>query len=359
MSRRLDLLVPGLFGPVPVSPDDLPPVPVLTRLLGRADRLPGPGGGALADASARPGQAAAADPLATLFALFGILASPDRGYPSAPFCRLADGLEMDRGNYLLHADPIHLRPDRDRLVLFAGSRLAVTQEEAEALTAVFNQHFAADGLCLEAPTAASWYLRTQQPPHLVTSPLQVAMGRPVVGLLPRGPDARAWARILNEAQMLFHHADVNDRRKRAGLPAISGIWPWGGGRLADIQASADYGGVFATDNLTLGLAQAAGIPTAPLSADPAALIAAMTSPRATKLVHWHGLWNPVLEADGEAWVEALVALETWLARLLAGMGADLTLRLLAGDGEAFLYRPHHRYRFWRQPFSLGKRLSQA
>ena len=356
MSRQLDLLVPGLFGPVPVPADVLPSVPVLTRLLGHADRLPGPGGAALADPSSGPGRAVAADPLATLFALFGIPASPNRGYPSAPFCRLADGLETDRGDYVLHADPVHLRPDRDRLVLFAGSRLAVSPEEAEALTALFNQHFAADGLRLEAPTAGRWYLWTQHPPDLVTRPLHAAMGRPVVGLLPRGPDARAWARILNEAQMLFHHADVNHRRERAGLPAISGIWPWGGGRLADVQASADYGGVFATDNLTLGLAQAAGIPTALLSADPAALIAAMTSPSVTNLVHWHGLWNPVLEADGEGWAEGLLALETWLAGLVAGMGADLTLRLFACDSDTFLYRPHHRYRFWRQPFSLAQRL---
>lgn len=357
MIRRLDLLVPGLFGPVPLPAKDLPPVPLLTRLLGRADRRPGPGGVALDDSSSGPGRAVTTDPLTTLFALFGIPASPDQGYPSGPFCRLADGLAPDSGVFVFHADPIHLRPDRHRLVLFAGHPLNVSQEEAEALTLLFNQHFAEDGLHLEAPTPGRWYLRVQHPPDLATSPLHTARGRPVAGLLPRGPDARAWARILNEAQMLFHHAEANHRRERAGLPAISGIWPWGGGRLTDFHAHADYSRVFATDTLTLGLAQAAGVPTAPLSPDPAALLAAMTSSTGALLVHWQGLWNPVLEADGEAWAEALLALETWLAGFLAGMGGNFTLQLFACEGDTFRYRPHHRYRLWRSPFPLGKRLT--
>ncbi len=357
MIRRLDLLVPGLLGPVPLPADDLPPVPVLTRLLGRADRRPGLGGAALEDSPSGPGRGVTSDPLITLFALFGIPASPDQDYPSGPFCRLADGLEPDSGGFVFHADPIHLRPDRNHLVLFAGHPLAVSAEEAEALTLLFNQHFAGDGLHLEAPAPGRWYLRVQHPPDLATSPLHAARGRPVAGLLPRGPDARAWARILNEAQMLFHHAEVNQRRERAGLPAISGIWPWGGGRLTDFHAHSDYRRVLTTDTLTLGLAQAAGAPTVPLSPEPAALLAAMTSFPGPLLVHWQGLWDPVLEADGEAWVEALLALETWLAGFLAGMGGDFTLRIFPCAGETFRYRPHHGYRLWRSPFSLGKRLT--
>lgn len=360
MIRRLDLLVPGLFGPVPLPASDLPPVPVLTRLLGRADRGLGMGGVAGVGALSAPGRTVTSDhldPLTSLFALFGIPTSPDQGYPSGPFCRLAEGMELNPGDFVFHADPIHLRPDRNRLVLFAGRPLAVNPDEATALTRLFNQHFAGDGLKLEAPAPGRWYLRVQHPPDLVTTPLHAVRGRPIGGLLPRGPDARTWARILNEVQMLFHQASVNQRREEAGQPAISGIWPWGGGRLRDFHAHAAYTRVFATDPPTLGLAQSAGNPTAPWSTDPADLVAAMQPPSSLVLLHWQGLWNPVLEADGEAWVEALQALEIWLAGFLTGMGGDFTLRLLVREEDSFRYRPRHRYRFWRSPLSLGKRLS--
>ncbi len=347
MSGRLDLLIPGLLGPVPVHPDDLPPAPVLGRLLGRADRLPLPGG------------PAGTDPLATLFALFGVASSSGRDLPSAPFCRLADCPGADPQAYVLHADPVHFRPDRDRLLLFAGPRLAPSQEEADALTALFNQHFVTDGLRLEAPTPDRWYLLAQHPPDLVTSPLHAAMGRPVAGLLPTGPDSRAWARILNEVQMLFHHAETNRQREAAGRLSLGGIWPWGGGRLSDMHPQADYGQVFAADPLATGLALAAGIPATPLPADQADLLAATNSPVAAILLHWHGLWEPVLEADGAGWIDGLRVLETWLAALTARMGSRLALNLFPGNGECFRYRSQSRYRFWRQPFPLGKRLLQG
>ena len=50
-----------------------------------------------------------------------------------------------------HADPVHLRPDRDRLILFDSRNLGITHEEAGALVGLFNGHFAADGMRLQAP----------------------------------------------------------------------------------------------------------------------------------------------------------------------------------------------------------------
>ena len=420
MSRppRLDLLIPGLFGPVPVPPGGVPPTPVLSRLLGRADRLavsdrpraigpspmadPPPAEDRLAGADRLP-VVGTTDPCRTLFDLFGYVPPPERDCPSAPYCRLADRQTEDPGTGkepdVLHADPVHLRPDRDRLVLFAGPDLAPDRAEADALVNLFNQHLGEEGLRLEAPTPARWYLLTERPPELVTQPLAAVLGRPIAGQLPRGTEARRWARLLNEVQMLFHHSEVNQRREAAGIPTLNGLWLWGGGwSLPPPSGQVGYARVFSADPLARGLALARGIPTSPLPADLGAVLAAAgtsvsafaptsmrgpapistpppnqpvpnqartstpASPPAI-LIHWSGLWEAVLAADGPAWLASLTALELWLSGSTGPADREgatgrvspihrLNLNLYPADGERFQYRAHYRYWFWRQPRAL-------
>ncbi len=379
MSRppRLDLLIPGLFGPVPVPPGGVPPTPVLSRLLGRADRLavsdrplaigplhkadrpPAVDGPAGAD---RLLGAGTLDPCRTLFHLFGYAPAPERDCPSAPYCWLADRQTDDPGmvpdTYVLHADPVHLRPDRDRLVLFAGSDFAPDRAEADVLVALFNQHLGAEGLRLEAPTPGRWYLLSEQAPELVTQPLAAVLGRPIAGQLPQGPEARRWARLLNEVQMLFHHSEVNQRREAAGMPTLNGLWPWGGGQLLPPPpGQIGYARVFSADPLARGLARARGIPSASPPADLGAVL------DEDILVHWSGLWEAALAADGPAWLASLTALEQWLSGRTGSTargGAtgwvspilSHNLDLYPANGERFHYRAHHRYRFWRDPMML-------
>lgn len=445
---RLDLLVPGLFGPVLVPAEEVPPTPVLSRLLGRADRLACTDWLTEVDLLPRPDQPPGGgnvDPCRTLFHLFGFAPDPVRDCPSAPYCRLADQspnpapgdhppnqapdgqppnqapndhllnqgsadpgpiIGSSSGPYVLHAVPVHLRPDRDRLVLFAGPDFAPDRAEADALVALFNQHLGAEGLRLEAPTPARWYLLSEGSHDLVTQPLPAVLGRPIAGQLPRGPEARHWARLLNEIQMLFHHSEVNRRREAVGLPTISGLWLWGGGQLlpppslaggastpagssssqfggaaipvGSSSPQADYAQVYSTDPLALGLARACGIPTAPLPTDPAMLFATPGSslPNRTAsgavLIYWPGLWEAVVQGDGPSWVASLSALEQWLSRLSSPNGGPDPVRAATGtgftwgaipsrrfdldlypaNGEHFRYRPHHRYRFWRHPTAL-------
>jgi len=129
---KVHLICPGLFGLCP-DPRALPQTPSLDRLLARADAHESP----------------PRDPLETLAAQFGVCAPPGGDLPSAALCLLAEAPDQARAGCWFHADPVHLRADRDRLLLFSGPSLAVTDAEAAALVSAFNAHF-------EARVWSSW-----------------------------------------------------------------------------------------------------------------------------------------------------------------------------------------------------------
>jgi hypothetical protein len=342
LPSRIDLLIPGLFGPVPVPPADLPATPVLGRLLGRADR----------------GGVSASGPVQTLLERFGVAPDPSRDPPSAPFCLLADLPAAETAGYVLHADPVHLRPDRDRLLLFDASHLAISGKESDALIGLFNRHFGEDGLRLEPGASGRWYLHVGQRPLLRTTSLNDAIGRDIRSLMPAGPDARSWARRLNEAQMLFHHAEINRVREQEGRPTINGLWVWGGGSLTDFQPQSDYARVFGEDALASGLAAALTAPVQPLPEDAGEL--SKSRGEGAVLAYLDALWRPVLDADGPSWIDALERLETWLTPLVeGGRLAGARWHIYPCDGECYRISRQGLRRFWRRPFDLGSRLQGA
>jgi len=339
---RIDLVVPGLFGPVPLQPGDLPDLPSLSRLLGRTD----------------PETARGSDPIAVLFDRFGIELEANLDLPSAPFSRLTDAPNSSTAGYWLHADPVHLRPDRDRLLLFDARHLQLEQDEADSLAELFNGHFAADGIRLEIANSERWYLRVDSPPRLQTRSLAEMVGRPVDPSYLVGADAPRWMGWLNETQMLFHGAEVNQRRELGGKPAVSGIWLWGGGCLPEAMSRCPYDSVFAADSLATGLAKAAKIPASPLPDEPLAMLA--DRPDGKILAYWDALWRPVLDADGQNWTHELRRLETRMDGLLDEIrsGGVGELDLYPCNGTCLKVTRKALRRFWRRPVSVSQRLEQ-
>lgn len=345
---RLRLLCPGLVAPAAFLAGRAVPTPALDRLLARADAVAG----------------GVSDPLETLAATFGVGAPVGRDLPSAPLALLADAPALARDGCWFHADPVHLRADRDRLLLFAGPGLGLRPDESAALVAAFNGHFAADGLHLVAPRPGTWFLRVAAVPQLRTQPLHVVAGRPLDALMPAGPDARVWNRWQNEAQMLFHQHPVNRARECRGRPLVSGFWTWGGGLLP--RVSGGPGLTVADHPLARGLACAAGGGARALddwSPDRLTRSSRAAGPEPASgevLVFWDALWWPALTGDAEAWCAALAALEDLAAGVWAALaGGRLGLVTLDdGAGRSFRLTPGARYRIWRRGGGLRARLPQ-
>ncbi|AGA89902.1 hypothetical protein Thimo_1098 [Thioflavicoccus mobilis 8321] len=349
MAGQLRLLIPGLLGPVPsewfagleVELARRPAAARLARLLARADPIPG-----LADG-----------PAPALLAAFGVAVAPDLDLPSAPFCRLADDPDAPIGGYWLHADPVHLHPDRDQLRLFDARSLDLSAAEASELAALFNDHFDAVGVRLSVPAPTRWYLRLGAAPGLRTTPLETVVRRPVAPFLPRGEGADHWAVLLNEAQMLFHGAEVNRRREAAGRPSVNAIWPWGGGALPVSAQTPPYDWVHAAAPLAVGLARWAGIPIA----DGPLPVLAGVGTLGDRLVYWDAPLQGLRDDDPAAWVAAVDRFEAWLADLPGAIGrgrlAALVLDPCLGRG----YRVDRRTqrRLWRRAPPLLARLVRS
>jgi hypothetical protein len=271
-------------------------VSAIDRVLARGERLVGP----------------ASDVATSLLGAFGIRAEDNRDLPVGALCLLGEGSDAAHEGYWFRADPVFLRPDRDRILVYAPPLISLEPDEADALISLFNEHFASDGLTLIAPQPDRWYLRSEWVPDLRTRSLEQVLGRSVPLDWPRGEDARRWGQLMNEVQMLFHGSDVNRGRELQRRPSISGIWTWGGG-VVPPRRSADPGEcpdlVCGDDVLSVGVARWAGVAHQS--------VRERIWPRRDRsgwpLVLWTGLQRALDQADPQAWCDALVELDAHLA----------------------------------------------
>jgi len=330
---RIHLLVPGLLGPFPRAAGtdrSWPSLPHLATLLSRADCLPA---------------ALGIDGL--LFSLFGYPQPADGDYPSGAVSRLADGYGPDEG-FWLHAAPVFLRPDRDRVLLFDSAALEVSRREAEALASSIAEFFAEDGWTLQLGSPDRWYLGLAEAPRLLTKPLDEAVGRNMEPYLPRGPDAQEWRARLNEVQMLLHTHEVNEQREARGALPINGVWVWGGGPLP-VPAPAPFRSVYAEDCLTVGLARLGGAPARSVPGGLEELLS--DGPEGELLVVIDRLQRSILDADVDAWELLAGELEErWFGPLRwairKGRAAELTL--YPGEGPAYRIDRSRLRRFLRR-----------
>lgn len=324
VDRHLTLLLPGLLDEetTPVSP------PALKKVLARADRR-----------TVRAGLEAA------LFELFGVAVQADRDLPVAAVGYVSDAGRVPEG-YCLGADPVHLVPDRDHLVLVDGATLHLSRAEAERLVGELNAHFAENGWRWEAPVPTRWYLTVPADPALRTYPLATVTGKAIDAFLPAGREGKRWHGIMNEVQMLLHASEVNRHRQAMGQIPVSSVWFWGGGTVPAVGHSR-WSQVWSGEPVSLGLAELSHTPHGPVPADAEAWLSAATAPGEHLLV-LEDLSAAMRQAEDTH--AALLALhETWLAPLLAALrGRTLnSLTLHACNGRAFHITRGGLRRWWR------------
>ena len=274
---------------------------------------------------------------------FGVGAQTD--WPLAALSWLGEGNDPGADGWL-QAEPVHLALQRDYFSLSHPVPLVLSRADAEALTAVLNQHFAIEGLQFhlghERGQGTRWYLRLAAAPRLRTTLPQQAAGHDIRPFLPQGADAPFWQRLTNEIQMLLHDHPVNQAREASGQLAVNSIWFSAGGVLpASVKISNRR--VFADLPLAAGLAQVTGAQLDRLPQDGASL----------------------MQVDGDGLLILADADNTeqrWLAPLLQAMQSRRLKRLelyLGMDDRvlAVQLRWFDLWRLWHRPQPLSVYLS--
>ncbi len=265
--------------------------------------------------------------------------------PVGPIALLGMGGEPAE-SYWFRAAPIHLHPDRDRLLLIAGDQLQPREDEARALIDEFNALFQEDGLELIAQ-GGTWFLRTPNEPAIQTQPLERVSGRYMDEHLPVGPQARAWIAFLNEAQMLFHSSEVNHRREARGELSINGLWIWGGGHLPYCEPRSLIEAVYTDAADARGVARLLGIK--PQSA--AKRLAQIKTTEGPSLAVWPRAEAALVQGNIEQWWLALADFEeSWAADAIVALrtGAWRAVHLHPGSGQSWRITAADLRRFWRR-----------
>jgi hypothetical protein len=297
------LLVPGLREAPPGDTGQTPlRYPLLERLVARADaeRIDG-------------------DLEELLFTAFEL----EPGQGAAPFCYLADtGKLPDSG--VLRAHPVHLRADRDRVLLFPLEASALDLEEARQLARDFNTHFSPDGLSLEVVHPHHWYLVTDTLPPETFAPLDQVAGRSLGDFLPDAQGERFWLSVINETQMLFFQSPVNQAREQAGQLPVNGLWFDGAGRMPP-QRPVAPAQIRGEHCLVRGL------------------VARADRQREGALTLVTDMQQALLEQDTPAWLAARQGLEQTLDHLMK----HAQIMLYSCDGYVWHWKPSCKRRFWR------------
>lgn len=162
--------------------------------------------------------------------------------PAAPFALLGlQGSAIDSNTILACIQPVHLHATRDHLVLMHPDHIQLTSAESAALIEeakpLLQDEFKADVI---AADPNHWFITPAHFASLATHSVDQAHGRNIDWWLPRDTveagRARAWRKLQNEIQMLWHISPVNEARQAIGQPAINSIWISGIGSLGDLQA---------------------------------------------------------------------------------------------------------------------------
>ena len=341
--HRLTLLVPELLWPEPEDDDTFGHLdcPGLSTLLARAQR------------TRRLPQSFEA----TLSDLFGH--AEDAPYAALRLLGEKDVPINAGDSRWIIADPVHLRHHQETLILADSNQIGITDEEAQALADGLNAYFPDLGR-FHATATGRWYLQIEGDSALddfASPPLSTVAGRRIDHLLPEITPNRAARNLLNEIQTFLHAHPVNRQREQAGRMTINSLWLWGAGKLP-ARIESDFDGVWSSHPLALGLGRAAGVPLHPVPAD-AATYFTHAAPATQHLVVLENLLGPTQYENGEAYRQAIAALETgWFAPLGKALASGQLgeLRLEATTAYAALSwesRRSDQWKFWRRAQSLS------
>jgi hypothetical protein len=180
-------------------------------------------------------------------AAFRVIAPQADGMPAvaaAALCAEHGGAEAA---WVCAATPVHYLAEMNNVRMAPDGMLAPTPAGAETLASDFNRVWTGSGIRLWAARSGQLFCFFDRDMQVVTHDPEEVLGRHIEEFLPTGADAAPLRRLISETEMWLFEHEANRARTELELPAISGLWFWGGG--APIAALPDVSGWAAGDDL--------------------------------------------------------------------------------------------------------------
>ena len=280
---------------------------------------------------------------------------PDAGAPLAPAVLRGFGLPA-RDGYWFMLQPAHVHISRTHMLLSDPRQLRLEPADSRALFDLVQPYAEELGKTMVYADASLWLMRADDWAGMKTTTVDAVLGQSMSDWLPEGEHARAYRKLQNEAQMLWHEHPVNQARAARGLQPVNAFWLWGGA-AAVTPATSGAVAIGGGPAWMQALAQPAGQPSV------AQLIAqAREAGQATAMLA--DLIPDAIAGDWAAWLAVMQRLEQqWFAPLLAALNdgslGQLTLLLSHRDGWRDISTGKMALRkFWRKP-NLNNLLSPA
>ena len=248
--------------------------------------------------------------------------------------------------------PVHLHAGLDHLVLDPPAHLGLSKEHAKALFNAAADWLAPEPIALRFLSPDLWEVTEPHPERTGFGQLRGASsarasGRNIDLWLPRGPSARAWRRLMNEVQMLWHTHPINAEREAAGLKPVNALWlegvvPDGLPPAFDLVASADP--------VLVGLAYASGTQRLPSVIDAALPSFARDQNVLLDAPFWR---EAVASGSDQAWEDGWRRFEEWFLYTSAQYGAKWwqgAVLVLTGECSAHILALPRlpAWRIWRR-----------
>ena len=194
-----------------------------------------------------------------VLSLFG-LHEESHGAPALAGVTAAYDFDLDAAPAdLLRADPVHLRADPSRLILFDAELVGLDDDEATGLIALLNQSFANEGITFKrGRSPVRWYVSVPNVEATTTRSPRSLRGQAIEPYLNDLRQTAQLNRMVTEAQMLLHEAPVNALRESAGKAPINSVWFWGLG-APPVRPAAPLGTVIGDDDLIAACARYCGV----------------------------------------------------------------------------------------------------
>jgi hypothetical protein len=170
--------------------------------------------------------------------------------PFAPAMMQALGVPQQEG-YWFAVQPVHLQLTRTHMVLGDPRSLNLNEADSRALLELVKPYFDEVGKPLVYAAPDMWFMRADDWSGLRTASPDAAVNDNLADWMPEGDAKRAFRKLQNEVQMLWHEHPINEARQQRGLQPVNSFWLWAG---APASQGAAHGGVMTDTGSTRDVA---------------------------------------------------------------------------------------------------------